>query len=425
MIFEHARYFARSGKALILGGSFTMDVEHMAVEFGDRAELQHDTVQTTSLSSRLISVAENATPAVTDIRLEDVFTFEAGKSYAVRWRSISDDGSGPDISVPWAAIDNPATGADVDSQDITLTTPAAGFDRPKAGDLIVIGELGSETLDILIGAIEPQGPGQVRVKWTLYAPERFDDDGITAPARPDLNLLPLHAVPDTPVLVGVEPSDVGIALGFSQPDAADIELAGYELAFRETPDSGETADSWTEMTPLTPEARTAVFPAGTPGQGYDLRLIALGANGGRSAALTQTAVIAGEYVPPPENVVITPATATGPSGTKIPIATVTVDTVNPARLETLMIERRVNGTTPWEAPVTAPADQPVKTITGLVPGESYDFRLAWRNVRGAVTAAADRPIVSNITIPDELVGTDTLARRGDAGRHHSDRYFDH
>jgi len=56
-----------------------------------------------------------------------------------------------------------------------------------------------------------------------------------------------------------------------------------------------------------------------------------------------------------------------------------------------------------------PADQPTKIITGLTPGVDIDLRLAWRDVRGAVTADAHKVVVSDISVSTEFVAGNTAA----------------
>ena len=135
----------------------SMDIEHLAVTRGDVIAVQHDVPKFGGLAARVVSVAGNVVTIDQD--------FVAAGTLGARIRLA--DGSIVTRGITASTIDT-----------VTLDSSVAGLDY---GDLIVIGELGKETQDYIILAIEPDTNMAATLTLVPYVPEVYTADTGTVP----------------------------------------------------------------------------------------------------------------------------------------------------------------------------------------------------------------------------------------------------
>ena len=135
----------------------SMDIEHLAVTRGDVIAVQHDVPKFGGLAARVVSVAGKVVKIDQD--------FAATGTLGARIRLA--DGSIVTRGITASTIDT-----------VTLDSAVAGLDY---GDLIVIGQLGQETQDYIILAIEPDTNMAATLTLVPYVPEVYTADTGTVP----------------------------------------------------------------------------------------------------------------------------------------------------------------------------------------------------------------------------------------------------
>ena len=412
LIFRHAKYFIKSSQLQVFGGGGSQDIEgRMVLRFGDRIGIQHGTLAITSESGFVKEIFTDGLGDITGFRLSEETPVNATDQFVARIRRISANAGEGDIT---AAIVDDLTVITTETTDtFTFTTAISPVGGPEVGALAVVGVKNNEIIDGLVQGIDAldDEAKSVNIEWTLYAPERFVEDVI--PAHTPLTPPDLIPRPLTPVIDSVRAINEGIFIAFTQPPKADVTITGFAVSFRETPDAGATAN-WQDRPDLLPTARNFHLPAGRPGQFFDVQIVALAQGGVRSDPVIQTGIASYNVVVPPTTPVAVPGVQVGPGGSRIPVVSVSVDPELDALFETLLIERRTVADPVWRTAATVDADNPVRDIAGLTPGETYDFRMAWKNIRGAITPEVDRPIVAGVLVADDLVSTDTQSVAGQA-----------
>ena len=417
LIFRHARYAFKSAKLQTLSGTCTQDIEgSLLLRYGDRIAIRHSTVQITGESGWIERVDFNNNGQITGFRLSEKARLENGKTYVFRWREITTDANG-DAVVTAAHLENlafsTAVAASIETDSFSFASPlTAGTLKP--GQLGVVGELGSETIDALVKGIRPvDDRGQMfQIDWVEYAEARFVED--TIPPHTPLTPPALDARPNGVVLGQATTTPDHILIGFDLAQVSGVDVIGFEVWYRETPPAGADAP-WLPLPRLPAEARSLALPVARAGQSFDVRVITLGRGDVRSDPVIGTGYAAATDVVAPTNPVVTPVGRSlgGGAGT-VPVLSVSVDPPeDPALTSHLLVEVSETGNNSWRMATTMPSDNPVKDVTGLAPGQAYDVRLAWVNARGAVTPVAQRPLISNVTvgslISDNTANVGTIA----------------
>ena len=134
------------------------DFEQLACERGDLVALQHDVIAV-GLGGGRITARTEVTDLVTALTLDSAVTMQAGKSYALRVRRVVAGAMRTDLYQVLTVVGEQTT--------LTLKTPPQTPNAPAVGDLAAFGELGRETLRVLIRDIEPQQ--DLAAKLTLIA----------------------------------------------------------------------------------------------------------------------------------------------------------------------------------------------------------------------------------------------------------------
>jgi len=253
----------------------SMDFENLVATRGDLVKLNHDVLSVGLGFARVKSVTTGGGGGTIDtITIDDLFTMEGGKIYAVVVRL--DDSS--------SAI-HPIDLDVGDQSTVVLTTSTS--DNIQAGDLIHFGEVGSEDIECIVSAIEPDVDLVARLALVPAAnaihtigdgPIPDYDPFISSPR----NIL-RHV--RAPVIIGVVTDETVmtrsgttvipyIVVHYTFPSSAD-EMAGSVVG--EIRHSG-TADGWQSQGPQM-TGRTMVYRFGNVevGETYDVRIRALSA----------------------------------------------------------------------------------------------------------------------------------------------------
>ena len=161
---RQARFLWAAAKRRRQRHEWFADLEALVCEPYDLVSLATDTIGAGLGAGRiktLLLEGEDVTGFVLDVRV----AMEDGKAYAVQVRS-ADRGL-----LTW-----PVTTTIGETDTLTLTTPVAVAAGPAVGDLVLFGERGAETIDLLIVAVEPQYDLTARITAVPAAPEIHNAD---------------------------------------------------------------------------------------------------------------------------------------------------------------------------------------------------------------------------------------------------------
>ena len=131
---------------------------------------------------------------ITGVTLDAEVAMENGKNYAIRFRKS--DGSSLVLAV------HTAEGS---GKDILLSVPVATADGPAEGDLALFGEAGTESVELIVKAIIPQGDLAARITCVDAAPAVHTADTLAIPAFDSQITTPVEMQrPPTPVLSQIQ-----------------------------------------------------------------------------------------------------------------------------------------------------------------------------------------------------------------------------
>lgn len=194
LIWRHGRYHIASARLRPEVFSWNMDFEHIVFRRGDLVRVTHDVTMWGLGSARVKEVLRDGS-LTTGIVLDDELPAEAGKEYAVRVRR--QDGAS------WVrSVTNPGG----TSYALDFKTPVAQAQGPQVGDLVLFGEEGQESVELLIRSIEPGGDLTARVTGIDYAPQLYlADTGPIPPYDPQITRPPdlTEQAPEVPRIIGI------------------------------------------------------------------------------------------------------------------------------------------------------------------------------------------------------------------------------
>ena len=243
------------------------DFEQLACERGDLVALQHDVIATGLASARIAATSEDAAGNVTDVTLDAPVTMLTGKSYGLRVRRVIAGAMRTDL-YPLRTIAG-------FSPRLFFTNPPALIDAPAAGDLCAFGELGRETLRVLVRDIEPGE--NLSAKLTLIAEAPGVHTAEQGPIPPyDPVVTPPPAVPAPVVLdirsdervMLVTPSRTLIERVVFQLEPIAIEGAVIHVLYRVSGTQGP----WQDATVQEETATGVVITGPQSGETCDFRL---------------------------------------------------------------------------------------------------------------------------------------------------------
>lgn len=149
--------------------SFNCDLEHIVCTRGDLVRFTHDVPMFGLSSGRIIELVTGG-GAITAVDINDRIVMDSGKPYALRIRK-SDGGS---LVCPLQTT--PGSG-----QRLTFQTPLSLSAGIAVGDLVMFGESGQESVEMIVRAIEPQSNLNARLTCVDAAPAIHGADTGTIP----------------------------------------------------------------------------------------------------------------------------------------------------------------------------------------------------------------------------------------------------
>lgn len=278
-----------------------MDFAHLTFTRGDRIQFQHDVILAGLLSARIKTVTVNGGGDATGITFDDALTMAGGTNYGARIKKAS----GSQLVQQIVTV-----AGETSSVDFTTPIPAAAI--PAAGDLVLFGELGRESLDCIVKAIEPDVDYAATVHLLDYAPAIHDaDSGPIPPYDSHVTMMAedrrLVAVPildriqsDETVLLrdtdGSYQSRLLLTLHFTSGFRTPV--SHVEAQYRLSASSG----AWTQLfAPVSGFSTTVSIAPVQDGASYDLRVRGVSDIGATSDWLTiEDETVIGKTTPPPD-----------------------------------------------------------------------------------------------------------------------------
>lgn len=193
---QDGRYHIATAKLRPENYIFYTDIEHIVCTRGDLIRFSHDVPLFGLAGARVKTVIDNGeAPALaTGLVLDAEMTMAAGKNYALRIRQT--DGTSLLLSV---------TTEEGRSSTLSLATPIPLTEAPHAGDLVIFGESGSESVELIVKSIEPQSNLSARIICVDAAPAVHDAGNGAIPAFSSQITMPSDMQrPPTPVLSQIQ-----------------------------------------------------------------------------------------------------------------------------------------------------------------------------------------------------------------------------
>lgn len=312
-----------------------VDFEHLVAERGDLVLVAHDVPAWGDAWHRLRGVTPDASGvSIAAVRLDGPVTLDPALNYAVRIRTR--DGAALLASLAHAQLPGPGA-AEYETRDITFTVPlgaSTGGYLAAVGDIAIVGLLGTETVPLLIEAVEPRDDLSARLTLVDYAPAIFDADTGPIPAfsaNISSPLAPLHRKPPAPTIVSVRASVASRTDGgapvftilaavkagsgavstrayLAQIRVPALSEAGSQsewIGFGETPAS----QGYVEIGPITGLTEGVAS--------YDFRVRAVSVSGEVSDWVTASSQSLFGAVPAPTHLRAAEAASVGPSGARL------------------------------------------------------------------------------------------------------------
>ncbi len=312
-VYKHARFHLAQIKLRPETYTLNADIEHLICNRGDLVKVTHDVPMWGIASARIKNRISS-----TVFELDEEIPMDASTSYTIRVRS--------NLSGASTVRTVQAVGTDGYYRQITITSSAT-TSQIDAGDLVLFGELNSESVDLIVQSIEPSENLTARITLVDYSPAVYNSDSEEIPAfdsqitQPPVLLQKLitqkptitKIVSDESVIERVSPGvyKYFIKVSYTNPRGLSDEIDAIEGQI----DSAEdTAQEWSSSTLFKLTDKTVMFDDVQEGDAYRIRLRYVdraGKVGPWTAVVTHTVV--GKTNPP--------AAVTGlvarPEGTKI------------------------------------------------------------------------------------------------------------
>lgn len=281
---KHGRYHLAVLRLRPERFTVTMDMESLACQRGDMVLFTHDVPLVGIGYGRIHEREVDGSGELFKLHIDDEFTFESGKSYQARIRRS--DGS---------STIHPLTTSPGTTSAIELTTPISlpqsGW--PVAGDLVQIGEVDKETIELIVDQVQPGDDLSATLRLVNHSPGiHTADTGTIPPFDSGVTNPPGQQVsPDDPVISNVA-SDYTVStvnpdgtitplivVSVSSPPSTSPPAVSYESLYRRKAGTGETAAAYTTL-PDTPAADGVITISGVSvGETYEIRVRAKDAEG--------------------------------------------------------------------------------------------------------------------------------------------------
>ena len=276
--------------------AFYADVEHIVCNRGDLIRFSHDVVLQGLGFGRLKTVTLNGSSEATAATLDAEIVMETGKSYSLRIRRSN----GSSVVAPIVTAAGGFT-------SVTFSTPVPAADAPAAGDLFLFGLSGSESVELLVTAIEPRADLSALIHAVDAAPAVYASDTQAIPRWSSQISLPAvwERKPAVPVFESVDSDEDVIVLtsdgGYLPviqvtvviPSGGALPTELVEIGWRLQGDTSWNTQSAPAVSP------TVVTISGVQqGLTYELRARSL-FQGATSAYTETTHTVIGAATPPP------------------------------------------------------------------------------------------------------------------------------
>ncbi|MBT6406739.1 MAG: hypothetical protein HOK06_03980 [Rhodospirillaceae bacterium] len=248
------------------------DIEHIICTRGDLVRVTHDVPGWGLYSARIKTNSLDGSGDCDGVTLDDAVIMEGGKSYSVRIRTEAHG----------SLVTNVVTAAG-ETRTLSFLPVIPAATMPTIGDLLSFGEVGQETVELLVKTIEPGPEMSARLTLIDYSPQVFTAHEVPIPpwdpqvtGRPASNPEP-PAKPivetvrsDETVLVrdadGTLRSRIVVALALVSGQAAPA--AGFDGQIRPLGSGG----AWRSAARTAADTRQLVFDGVEEGLEYDLRV---------------------------------------------------------------------------------------------------------------------------------------------------------
>ena len=271
---KHGRYHIATGRLRPEIHEITVDVEHIVCTRGDLVRVVHDVPSFGLGFGRIKTVT--GSPNASSITIDDLFNMDPAKSYAVRIRY--DDGTTVVAQV------NTVAG---EQSSLTFSTPITP-PIPKIDDLVLFGELNSESVELIVNEISPSRDLTAKLTLIDHAPAVYSaDTGTIPPYTAQITLPPGPPevqVPDLPIVENVRSDetvlvravdgslDARILVVLKRASNASAQPAFYQGRFRRS----NSNDRWEYMPPYPADAQEVSFVGGIEdNETYDMKIRAI------------------------------------------------------------------------------------------------------------------------------------------------------
>jgi hypothetical protein len=249
------------------------DFEHLICQRGDLVLLTHD-VPSFGLGFGRIKSVDSLDGWIESLTLDSAVTMESGKSYAIRIRQS--DGDSQIITLV------------TDPGEKTVISPDVPFASSgiSAGDLFLFGEVGSESIECIVKAIEPQSDLSARIQLLDAAPNVHLAETEAIPAySSQISAFadPRNLRPERPIIIGVHSeyqTAIGIGGGYSRPTIKISMGAQSPQALRFAPElyeaqikeSDSEDDAWRSVAMAPIKSGEILITEVEDGETYDIRV---------------------------------------------------------------------------------------------------------------------------------------------------------
>jgi len=195
LVWKFGRYFIAQARLRPEQYTFNADFEHLACQRGDLVLMNHDVTLWGSGAGRVTEVKTDSSENIVGVHVDEEFVVESDKSYNMRFRL--EDGSSVITNV------TPTDGAGVRTEfDFDPTT-----ENIQVGDLVMFGEINSESQRLIVKSIERGPDFTAKVVCVDESPEIYNADTGTIPEFDSNTTDPVditQTLPDAPDIVSVE-----------------------------------------------------------------------------------------------------------------------------------------------------------------------------------------------------------------------------
>lgn len=278
--------------------SLEVDIEHLVCTRGDLVRVTHDVPMWGLHGARVKSVT-TVGPNTTAVTLDAPVTMAGGTTYGLRVRQASGTAAYTLTTVAG------------EQTTLTLATPVASSSGPAVGDLVMFGELGTESVELIVRSIEPLEQLAARLTFVDYAPEiQTSDSGNVPDFDPRITTPPAvnRPRPPKPAILSID-SDEDALIRASDGTLVSRILLGVTVVqsqgnvpaeaiqARYRPADTQQEFAWLAALPAQ-AGEISVMPV-EDGQTYVVQLRSVSQAGATSEWTEITHTVVGKTAPPP------------------------------------------------------------------------------------------------------------------------------